>query len=100
MTAKSNNKFMQYSKKMASRITYFWMLYRLVNFIVVLIRPEIAPALADLSTGIDTIMIVNMGTYSANSATEKVAVAFGKRKSLYNNTDDGEEEKEKEDDNG
>lgn len=97
---KAREKYMQYSKKMASRITYFWMLYRLMNFIVVLIRPEIAPALADLSTGVDTIMIVNMGTYSANSATEKVAIAFGKRKSLYNNTDEDEEEKENEDENG
>ena len=83
-------KFVQYSKRMASCITIFWMVYRILNFLVVLIRPEIANALSDLSTGVDTIMIVNMGAYTTNSATEKVAIAFGKRKSLYVAEEDDE----------
>ena len=91
----SKTKFVQYSKKMASCITIFWMVYRILNFLVVLIRPEIANALSDLSTGVDTIMIVNMGAYTTNSATEKVAIAFGKRKSLYVAEED-EEKTEKE----
>lgn len=91
----SKAKFVQYSKKMASCITIFWMVYRILNFLVVLIRPEIANALSDLSTGVDTIMIVNMGAYTTNSATEKVAIAFGKRKSLYVAEED-EEKTEKE----
>ena len=90
-------KFMQYSKKMATRVTIFWMVYRLINFVVVLIRPETATALTELCAGVDTIMIVNMGTYTANSGTEKVAIAFGKRKSLYSSD---EEEEEEEDNNG
>ena len=94
---KTKERFMQYSKKMASRVTIFWMVYRLLNFVVVLIRPEIVNALVDLSAGVDTIMIVNMGTYTTNSSTEKIAIAFGKRKSLYNSTkDDDEEDKEDE----
>lgn len=93
----SKAKFVQYSKKMASCITIFWMVYRILNFLVVLIRPEIANALSDLSTGVDTIMIVNMGAYTTNSATEKVAIAFGKRKSLYVAEEDDEKtEKEEE----
>ena len=75
--------FVQYSKKMCTRVTIFWMIYRLANFIVVLLKPELANALVDLSAGVDTIMIVNMGAYTGNSATEKIAIAFGKRKSLY-----------------
>ena len=94
-----NPKFMQYSKKMASRVTLFWMLYRIANFIVVLIRPEVAGALVDLSAGVDTIMIVNMSVYTGNSATEKIAIAFGKRKSLYDNSND-EDEEDEEDTNG
>jgi len=97
---KTKEKFMQYSKKMASRVTIFWMIYRLLNFVVVLIRPEIASALADLSTGVDTIMIVNMGTYTTNSATEKVAIAFGKRKSLYSSDDEKDEDEEKDEEVG
>lgn len=93
----SKTKFVQYSKRMASCITIFWMVYRILNFLVVLIRPEIANALSDLSTGVDTIMIVNMGAYTTNSATEKVAIAFGKRKSLYVAEEDDEKtEKEEE----
>lgn len=92
---KAKEAFMQYSKKMCTRVTIFWMIYRILNFVVVLIRPETASALTDLCAGVDTIMIVNMGTYTANSGTEKVAIAFGKRKSLYS-SDDEDEEQEKE----
>ena len=84
--------FVQYSKKMCTRVTIFWMIYRLANFIVVLLRPEIANALVDLSAGVDTIMIVNMGAYTGNSATEKIAIAFGKRKSLYSSDDEPEDD--------
>lgn len=90
----------QYSKKMCTRVTIFWMLYRLANFIILLIRPEIASAMVELCAGVDTVMIVNMGAYSCNSATEKVAVAYTKRKSLYSGTEDEDEkEEEKDEDN-
>ena len=94
---KAKELFLQYSKKMATRVTIFWMIYRIVNFVVVVIRPDVANALVDLSTGVDTVMIVNMGFYTGNSATEKIAIAFGKRKSLYSSDD---EEDEDEDSNG
>ena len=45
-------------------------------------------------------MIVNMGAYTANSGTEKVAIAFGKRKSLYSSDDEEEKEEDEEEDNG
>ena len=90
---------MQYSKKMCTRVTIFWMIYRIANFIVVLLRPEVANALVDLSTGVDTIMIVNMGAYTGNSSIEKLAIAFGKRKSLYS-SDDEQDEEDEEKDNG
>lgn len=99
VAVKAQEAFMQYSKKMCTRVTIFWMIYRILNFAVVLIRPETANALTELCTGVDTIMIVNMGAYTANSGTEKVAIAFGKRKSLYS-SDNEEEEKEEDGDNG
>ena len=100
---KAQEAFIQYSKKMCTRVTIFWMIYRVLNFVVVLVRPETAVALTELCAGVDTIMIVNMGAYTANSGTEKVAIAFGKRKSLYSSDDEEEKEEEKneeEDDNG
>lgn len=96
---KAKEAFIQYSKKMCTRVSIFWMIYRIANFVVVLLRPEIAASLVDLSAGVDTIMIVNMGMYTGNSATEKVAIAFGKRKSLYS-ASDTEEEKDEEDEEG
>lgn len=93
-------RFVQYSKKMATRVTIFWMIYRIVNFIVVLIRPEVANALVDLSAGVDTIMIVNMSVYTGNSATEKIAIAFGKRKTLYSSDDEKEDEISEEESQG
>ena len=70
------------------------MLYRLANFAVAIIRPDIAKYLVDLSTGVDTVMIVNVGFYTGNSVGEKIAIAFGKRKSLYSSDDEEEDEEE------
>ena len=94
---KAKEAFVQYSKKMCTRVSIFWMIYRIANFVVVLLRPEIANALVDLSAGVDTIMIVNMSVYTTNSITEKVAIAFGKRKSLYSANDNEENDEEQKD---
>ena len=100
LSVKARGAFVQYSKKMCTSVAIFWMVYRLINFIVVLIRPETAPALVELCAGIDTIMIVNMSTYTLNSSTEKVSIAFAKRRSNFGsqNTDKNEEDEEDEGD--
>lgn len=96
IAVKTKNAFVQYSKRMCTWIAIFWMIYRLANFLVVLLRPEIATALVDLSTGVDTIMIVNISVYSGNSISEKAFIAFSNRKSMYSDRKDDEEN---EDDN-
>jgi len=107
MAAKINRAtkaFVQYSKKMCTAVAIFWMIYRVLNFLVVLIRPEIANALVDLSAGVDTIMIVNISTYTGNSICEKASIAFSGRKSLYSaenkNKSNDEESNVEENDNG
>ena len=104
LAVKAKEAFMQYSKKMCTRVTIFWMIYRIVVSLLVFFRPETATAMTRLTEGVDTVMIVNMGTYTANSGTEKVAIAFGKRKSLYSSDDkedkDKEDEQDEEKDNG
>lgn len=97
LSVKAKEAFVQYSKKMCTRVSVFWMIYRVLNFIVVLLRPESSAALVDLCAGVDTIMIVNMGAYTANSGTEKVAIAFGKRNRI---NDSDKEDEEEEDSNG
>lgn len=94
---KTKEKFMQYSKKMASRVTIFWMIYRIANFIVVLLQPEVSKALVDLTTGLDTVMIINVGFYTGNSISEKAVIGFGKRKSLYSSDNETPEKDEDED---
>lgn len=95
----------QYSKRMCTRVTVFWMVFRLACLIAVFIKPDISLAVNRLTEGLDTVMIVNMGAYTANSGTEKVAIAFGKRSRLYSSddeeekkTDDTDDEEEMEED--
>ena len=99
ISIRAKEAFIQYSKKMCTRVTIFWMIYRLVNFIVLLIRPDLGNALSDLCAGVDTVMIVNMGAYTANSSTEKVAVAYTQRKTMYEQANDAEQN-ESDDDAG
>ena len=84
----------QYSKKMCTRVTVFWMFYRIVCLVAVFLKPDISSAINRITEGVDTVMIVNMGAYTANSGTEKVAIAFGKRSKLYSSDDESEETKE------
>ena len=94
----------QYSKKMCTRVTFFWMFYRVVCLIAVFFKPDISTAVNRITEGVDTVMIVNMGAYTMNSGTEKVAIAFSKRSKLYSsddeNKDESKTEEESEGDNG
>lgn len=70
----------QYSKKMCTRVTIFWMLYRVTISALIFFKPEISNALIQLTEGVDTAMIINMSVYTANSTVEKVSLAyFGKK---------------------
>ena len=86
--------YIQYSKRMAWRVTVFWMAYRLMTAIVVALRPDAQGALVDLVAGVDAVMMVNMGTYTGNSGVEKIALALARRRSQ------DEEDDETEDSNG
>ena len=86
--------YIQYSKRMAWRVTVFWMAYRLMTAIVVAIRPDAQNALVDLVAGVDAVMMVNMGTYTGNSGVEKIAIALAKRRGA------DDEDEENDDSNG
>ena len=87
--------FMQYSKKICTAVSIFWMAYRAFITLLIFFRPETATSLVRLTEGADTIMIVNISFYTGNSVSEKALVAFGKRK-LYDDTDDDKNEEENE----
>ena len=85
----------QYSKKMCTRVTIFWMLYRVAVSVLIFFKPEIADALIKLTSGADTAMIINMSVYTANSTVEKVSLAyFGKKfKDTLEESEGSEQEK-------
>lgn len=83
--------YIQYSKRMAWRVTVFWMVYRLATAVIVALRPETRDALVDLAAGVDAVMMVNMGTYTGNSGVEKVAIALARRRGDDEDDDDNDE---------
>ena len=65
------NAALQYSKWLSRFICWIWALYRFAVLIASVIRPSVAEHIAASITGIDTIMLVNEGTYLVNSLGEK-----------------------------
>ena len=67
---------LQYSKKLSTAVTFFWIIYRLAELIAAVVEPSIADALVQLVAGVDTVMMVNLGFYSGNSVAEKAILAW------------------------
>lgn len=90
--------FVQYSKKMCTCVVVFWMVYRVINFLMILIRADISTTLVDLVGGVDTVMICNMGFYVGKSGFENVAKILAGRRVLskYKNEDSDENDEEEE----
>ena len=74
--------FVQYSKRISTAVTVFWMGYRIINFLVLFIRPDVSIALVELVTGVDTVMICNIGFYMGKSGFENVAKILAGRSVL------------------
>ena len=62
---------LQYSKWLSRFICWVWAIYRFTVIILATIQPSAAEALVSTIAGIDTIMLVNEGTYLVNSLGEK-----------------------------
>lgn len=99
---------LQFSKWLSRTITWFWMIFRMIVVILSAVQPSAASALVTTITGVDTIMMVNVGTYLINSLGEKYIYSDrfvlswlkeGGWKSFINRVANVKEE-EKEDSNG
>ena len=62
---------LQYSKWLSRFICWVWAIYRFSILIAGSMVPTTAEAFASTIPGIDTIMMVNVGTYMVNSLGEK-----------------------------
>jgi len=65
------NAALQYSKWLSRFICWIWAIYRFCVLIATVIQPSAAEAFASTIAGMDTIMLVNEGTYLVNSLGEK-----------------------------
>lgn len=67
---------LQFSKKMSITVTIFWIIFRLVEIAAATWQPAIADALVRLVSGVDGVMMVNLGFYCGNSVAEKAILAW------------------------
>ena len=62
---------LQYSKWLSRFICWIWAIYRFSAIAAAALVPSAAEAIVSTIAGIDTIMLVNEGTYLVNSLGEK-----------------------------
>jgi len=104
---------LQYSKRLSKWITWFWITYRFAILVAAGLVPNIAQYVIQMASGVDTIMMVNVGCYLVNSLGEKVIYSdrfvlswFNKKgfkdliSSLSEQEEKDESEDEEEDSNG
>ena len=94
ISVKSREAYVQYSKRMCTAVSIFWMIYRLAVSLLIYFKPVISNSLIHLTEGVDTVMIANISLYCGNSIAEKGFIAFGKRSKLYSSDDEKEQEVE------
>lgn len=62
---------LQYSKWLSKFICYVWAIYRFAALFASVVSPDSATAIVSTVGTLDTIMIINEGTYLVNSLGEK-----------------------------
>ena len=75
---------LQYSKRMSKFICWIWALYRFSVLITAAIVPTVAEEIVSSLGALDTIMLVNEGTYLVNSLGEKYIYSDRSRISMIN----------------
>lgn len=70
MNAQDKN-YVQFSKRIAILIAFFWCAYRMLLVVLTWMRPEIGTSMERMLTGVDDVMMVSIGFYTGNSVIEK-----------------------------
>ena len=76
MSSKKRKSPLQFSKRLSVAVTIFWIIFRLVEILAAVWQPSIADALVRLVSGVDGVMMVNLGFYCGNSVAEKAILAW------------------------
>ena len=76
MSRRKRKSPLQFSKRMSVTVTIFWIVFRLAEIFAAIWQPAIADALVKLVSGVDGVMMVNLGFYCGNSVAEKAILAW------------------------
>lgn len=71
-----NEKYVQYSKRIATAIFVFWALYRLAALVLVGLNPDRMEGMQLMQKGVDDVMMVSIGFYTGNSVIEKGIIGY------------------------
>ena len=68
--------YVQFSKRMATAITVFWCVYRLLVLAISFVKPDLGEFMVKMQAGVDDVMMVSIGFYTGNSVIEKGIVGY------------------------
>lgn len=68
--------YVQYSKRLASFITVFWCLFRIIVLALLLFRPSLIDGMESIIHGADDVMMFNVACYCGNSVAEKGIIGY------------------------
>lgn len=81
-TGKKSPAFVQYSKKLATAVSMFWIVFRVACLALLVISPSLIDGMKSILQGVDDVMMANIAFYCGNSVAEKGIVGyFGSRAS-------------------
>ena len=79
--------WVQYSKRLASGITFFWCIFRVSVLVLLWFRPSLVSGIENVIRGADDVMMVNVACYCGNSVAEKgISGYFGAKASSAQET--------------
>lgn len=73
--------YTQYSKRLATAISVFWIVFRAACLALLLLRPALAEGMKGVLQGADDVMMANIAFYCGNSVAEKGITGYFGRKS-------------------
>ncbi len=91
--------YIQYSKRIATAIFVFWVVYRLAALVLVGVNPDLSNAMTAMQKGVDDVMVVSIGFYTGNSVIEKGIVGYFAARGKQED-DEEEDEEETDESNG
>ena len=86
-----NQAFVQYSKRLATVVSVFWIVFRIACLALLAISPSMIDGMKNILQGVDDVMMANIAFYCGNSVAEKGIIGyFGARRQAAEESADDE----------